>query len=98
MQKDVLTGITAANRYQRLMHGGGLPRQTKGVNAAMQMMQKGSVDEPTSVIAPQPLVNAGELLTLLAKPDTALVVTTRARVPRRDIVQLEPVYEVQASG
>jgi hypothetical protein len=38
------------------------------------------------------LVEASEVGTLLAEPNTALVVGYRARVPRRDVVRLSPVY------
>lgn len=99
MQRDVLTGITATNRYQNLMaQGEGVTRQTRGVTATIMAQLRGSVSEPTAVIAPQALVNGGELMTLLAKPDTALIVTTRARVPRRDVVQLDPVYNIETAN
>jgi len=96
MQRDVLMGISATSRYQTLMaQGKPVDRQSHGVSAAIMSQQRGSVFEPTSDIGPHALMNGGELLTLLARPDTALIVTTRARVPRRDVVQLSPVYEIQ---
>lgn len=33
-----------------------------------------------------------ELTELVVEPDTALAILTRARVPRRDVVKLSPVY------
>ena len=94
MQRDVLTGLTAAGRYQGFMQAGANgPRQLRGVFSALISQMQGAVSEPTSKIGPAPVVISGELLTLLAKPDTALIIATRGRVQRRDVVQLAPLYE-----
>src|SRR5690606_8517923 len=49
--------------------------------------------EPTSQFGPMPLFQAAEVVVLLAEPNTAIALTNRARVPRRDIIRLNPVYD-----
>lgn len=49
--------------------------------------------EPTSQFGPMPLFQAAEVNALLAEPNTAIALTNRARVPRRDIIRLNPVYD-----
>jgi hypothetical protein len=51
-----------------------------------------AVPKSASHIGLHDLVDASEVPTLLAEPNTALVVGHRARVPRRDVVRLKPVY------
>jgi hypothetical protein len=53
---------------------------------------KGEQDRPQSRVHPAPIVLADELSELVVEPDTALAILTRARVPRRDVVKLTPVY------
>jgi hypothetical protein len=40
----------------------------------------------------RPLVIGGEIASIAAVPDTAVVLATRGRVPRRDVVRLRPEY------
>lgn len=46
-----------------------------------------------SALQPHPLVVAEEMSTLLAEPNLALAITTRGRVPRRDVIKLTPRYD-----
>jgi hypothetical protein len=48
-------------------------------------------------LGPRPLVVPGEIASLTAVPDTAVILATRGRVPRRDVVQLVPEYAGSAS-
>jgi hypothetical protein len=43
-------------------------------------------------LGPRPLVVGGEIASIAAVPDTAVVLATRGRVPRRDVVRLRPEY------
>lgn len=43
-------------------------------------------------LGPRPLVIGGEIASIAAVPDTAVVLATRGRVPRRDVVRLRPEY------
>jgi hypothetical protein len=47
---------------------------------------------PRLTLGPKPLFSAGEVGSLTAVPDTAIVLATRGRVPRRDVVRLVPEY------
>lgn len=53
---------------------------------------QGEQDRPQSRIQAAPVAHAEELAELVVEPDTALAILTRARVPRRDVVKLSPVY------
>ena len=53
---------------------------------------QGQQERPHSRIYPAPLAQADELAELVVEPDTALAILTRARVPRRDVMKLRPVY------
>lgn len=53
---------------------------------------QGQQDRPHSRVQPAPLVFAEEISELVVEPDTALAIFTRARVPRRDVVKLRPLY------
>lgn len=46
----------------------------------------------TSGLRPAPLVYTDEMPTLLAEPNLALALFTRARVPRRDVIKLKPMF------
>ena len=48
------------------------------------------------MLGPRPLVVGGEIASIAAVPDTAVVLATRGRVPRRDVVRLHPEYPVRA--
>lgn len=52
----------------------------------------GEQERPHSRVAVAPLLHAEELSDLVVEPDTALAILTRARVPRRDVVKLTPIY------
>ena len=43
-------------------------------------------------LGPRPLVVPGEIASLTAVPDSAVILATRGRVPRRDVVRLRPEY------
>ena len=47
----------------------------------------------TSGLAAHQLIQPEEIATLLAEPNLALAVTTRARVPRRDVIVLSPRFD-----
>ena len=49
------------------------------------------------VLGPRPLVVGGEIASIAAVPDTAVVLATRGRVPRRDVVRLHPEYPGSSS-
>ncbi len=53
---------------------------------------QGQQERPHSRVATVPLANPDEFAELVVEPDTALAILTRARVPRRDVVRLAPVY------
>jgi hypothetical protein len=53
---------------------------------------QGQQERPQSRVQAAPLVLPDELTELVVEPDTALAILTRARVPRRDVVKLSPVY------
>jgi hypothetical protein len=46
----------------------------------------------------RPFVTPGEIASLTAVPDTAVILATRGRVPRRDVVQLRPEYVTHATA
>jgi len=70
-------------------------RATQGVAIAFQKAWKGEQPQnPAQVkLGVAPLLDPAEVSSLLARPDSALVVATRARVVRRDVVMLSPIYE-----
>ncbi len=53
---------------------------------------QGQQERPHSRVHPAPVMQPDELSELVVEPDTALAILTRARVPRRDVVKLMPVY------
>lgn len=102
---NVATGISAACRHQAsLIEALDIPgadlaetawtRATQPVTAILKTIMGGKDSGAAfeTKLGPRPVIEAGELQTLLAEPDTALVLTTRGRVPRRDIIQLAPIY------
>jgi len=52
----------------------------------------GEQERPQSRVLPAPVVYADEISELVVEPDTALAILTRARVPRRDVVKLSPMF------
>jgi len=53
---------------------------------------QGQQERPHSRVQPAPIVLPDEVTELVVEPDTALAILTRARVPRRDVMKLTPVY------
>lgn len=70
-------------------------RATQGVAIAFKKAWNGEQPQnpPQVKLGVMPVLEAGEVPSLLAQPDTALVVATRGRVVRRDIVILTPDYD-----
>lgn len=67
--------------------------QSKGQAASPDARMNREFDTGiTSALRPFPLVFPEEMTTLLAEPNLALAVTTRARVPRRDVIKLSPRF------
>jgi hypothetical protein len=74
---------------------GGRFRDLLGAINPFQLFGKtlqGQQDRPSSRIGAAPLLHAEELTELTVEPNTALAILTRARVPRRDIIKLKPLY------
>ena len=61
-------------------------------NLRTGMAQDASKAVPGSALGVRPIAQAGEISALLSEPDTALAVITRARVLRRDVIRLKPMY------
>ncbi len=59
-------------------------KRQSGAAAAVNMPDQ----VPRASLGPVPLVYPDEMTTLLAQPNLALAITTRARVPRRDVILL----------
>jgi len=70
-------------------------RATQGVAIALNKAFRGEQPQnPAQVkLGVMPLLDPAEVSSLLAQPDSALVVATRARVVRRDVVMLSPQYD-----
>jgi len=101
IQADVTTGALAASRTQEWfgknlssMKKGLIENATRGVSTALRRVLKGDVPQhpPTAALGVHPVIPAEEVQTLLAEPDTALAQIIRARVMRRDIIKLNPIY------
>jgi hypothetical protein len=54
--------------------------------------QPKDIAAPSMTLGARPVVVAGEIASLAAVPDTAVVLATRGRVPRRDVIRLRPEY------
>lgn len=100
---DVLTGVQAAARHQptmdetRHMPGSRLideawGRITQPIVRLFTRLGDSQAGRPGLTLAPKPLIRPDELQSLLAEPDTALIIANRARVARRDVIKLSPVY------
>lgn len=101
---DSMTGVIAAGRHQPTiaetehLMGSSLiemawSRATQPIAKILNQIGTGAGGSKTSVqLEPRPVINAAELQTLLAEPDTALILATRARVARRDVIRLSPAY------
>lgn len=100
---EAISGPAAAARTQPHMHkvagGGSWSAPSAFALATSWMPGIGSIGKAPKMdmvsrltLGPRPLVVAGEIASLTAVPDTAVVLATRGRVPRRDVVQLRPEY------
>ncbi|MCW2247836.1 hypothetical protein M2352_003470 [Azospirillum fermentarium] len=101
------SGRLAAARHQPLAaatlelgEGGRIRDLIRSINPfhLFKKSMAGEQDSPASKLAVAPLIEAAEFGELVVEPDTALAVLTRARVPRRDVVRLAPVYDIVAHG
>lgn len=95
------SGRLAAARTQRAVAAtigfgeGGRPRDLFRAINPFQLFRgtlQGQQDRPHSRVTAAPLAQPDEFAELVVEPDTALAILTRARVPRRDVVKLAPVY------
>ena len=70
-------------------------RATEGVSMAFRKVFRDEMpqNQPQVKLGVVPVLDAGEVPSLVAQPDSALVVATRGRVIRRDVVLLRPVYD-----
>lgn len=104
---SLFSGSVAVTRRQTLMRPFAVPRPspvTPFTERARHSAQGQSpinpdpryqreVDEGLhSSVEPSPLVFSEEMSSLLAEPNLALLVAIRGRVPRRDIIRLDPKY------
>jgi hypothetical protein len=101
MKSETLTGALAASRTQESMrrwigpgmYGMGSARRGRFTNQLSRLFgSEGDSGRSQCHVGVHELVEASEVGTLLAEPNTALVVGYRARVPRRDVVRLSPVH------
>lgn len=104
MVRDALTisGVTGASAAAKrqphmadMLQKGkvtSLPSRIQEAATALIQGMLPAKKDPTGNLGVVPLVTGGELQTLLAEPDTALVFATRARVLRRDVIRLTPRY------
>ena len=118
LNMGAVSGPFAAARTQPHMAmtvaRGGLAAAPSRAAADVAELGKG-IDElppappPKMMLGARPLVPAGEIASLAAVPDKAIVLATRGRVARRDVITLRPEYpskvrsqsvrrEVAASG
>jgi hypothetical protein len=109
LSMEAISGPAAAARTQPHMDriaGGGrwsapsaLAAALAALPAAMARSKDPKIDVPSRLtLGPRPLVVPGEIASLTAVPDTAVVLATRGRVPRRDIVHLRPEYVAHATA
>ncbi len=103
---EAISGPLAAARTQphmaQMAGGGGwfsAPGRVVGAIAAVR--GGGAVGRELApmrmALGSRPLVVGGEIASIAAVPDTAVILATRGRVPRRDLVQLKPEYPARAS-
>jgi hypothetical protein len=105
---EVLAGVTAASRTQPHMAAAsagngwlGLPGRIysaargRGIGGLRRSGPMGTGEPGNLMLGPRALVTAGEIGSLVAEPDTGIVIATRARVPRRDVIRLKPEYAIQ---
>lgn len=104
--RDAVTAQRAAGRLAAAMTQpmvaatiqfgeGGRVRDLFAAINPFQLFRKtlgGEQERPHSRVYPAPIVQPDEVSELVVEPDTALAILTRARVPRRDVVKLRPLY------
>ena len=100
---DMTSGVMAASHHQvslveaqdmpgSTLAGAAWTRATKPLALILKNIGKGPKADFGTSLGARPVVETDELQTLLAEPDTALVLLNRGRVPRRDIIKLKPLY------
>ncbi len=100
LNMDAISGPIAAARTQPHMAmtvaGGGATFVPSSIAQAAAMLSKGMPAggpvPPQMALGSRPLIPPGEIASLAAVPDTAIVVATRGRVARRDVITLKPEY------
>jgi hypothetical protein len=100
LSMEAMSGPIAAARTQPHMAAtvgkGGLAGVTSSIAAAASMASKSGAAAPPPpaqlALGSRPLFPPGEIASLAAVPDTAIVLATRGRVARRDVVALRPEY------
>lgn len=103
LSMDAMSGPIAAARTQPHMAmtvgKGGLAAVPSSIASAATALSKGGGGGPTAppqlFLGSRPLFPPGEIASLAAVPDTAIVLATRGRVARRDVVVLQPEYAVR---
>jgi len=97
---DSLSGAMAAARRQPHMQNAAtsgkvafLPSRIQAIVAQTLTGGRSGRDNPARVsLGVKPILAGSEIANLLAEPDTAVALTTRARAPRRDVIWLKPIY------
>ena len=107
LSMGAVSGPFAAARTQPHMAmtvaRGGLAGAPSRAAAAVAELGKGANDIPPAspprmMLGARPLVPPGEIASLAAVPDTAIVLATRGRVARRDVITLRPEYPAKAKS
>ena len=97
---EAISGPVAASRTQPHMAQAatkgawfGSPSRIAASFAAVRGARESRDLSPLRMtLGPRPLVVGGEIASIAAVPDTAVILATRGRVPRRDVVRLRPEY------
>jgi type IV secretory system conjugative DNA transfer VirD4/TraG family protein len=100
LSMEAISGPIAAARTQPHMAmtvgRGGLALMPSSIAQAATALSKGAdlapAPPPQLALGSRPLFPPGEIASLAAVPDTAIVLGTRGRVARRDVVILKPEY------
>jgi hypothetical protein len=84
--------LNALSRMRRQSYATNVPSIVGSLFTRLFGTFGNSTPRSTSHIGVHDLIDPSEIAGLLAEPNTALVVGYRARVPRRDVVRLNPEY------
>jgi hypothetical protein len=109
IESHVTAGVIAAGRKQpsmsKIAQVPGMMlakhawvRFTNPIARALNGVQNGNFSgkqDPTTTLGAAPVIAPAELQTLLARPDSAFIQASRARVMRRDVIQLKPLRPVK---